>query len=224
MHSLFFGGMSQYAISNGQLVQDNNVPFVKTISRLTRNGQGQLQEFQHTEEMPGLKGSSAEFIPNPALPYFAHDVVHLNPITADTILLGHIFGGILSPTANPFTNNATGTTQADPNLYKVFLIKTTNQGFLPIKPAPEFSFSVFPNPSNLEITLEFKLEKPASIRYFFSNLNGSILEEKELGMMAAGDQKHQLPLHADWAGKTLILTLVNDHKYYHTEKVVVKGL
>ena len=36
MHAIFFGGMSQYYYQDGELIQDDQVPFVKTISRLTR--------------------------------------------------------------------------------------------------------------------------------------------------------------------------------------------
>lgn len=59
MHTLFFGGMSQYYYQNGTLIQDNQVPFVKTISRLTRDENGNYSEHLLPVEMPGLKGSSA---------------------------------------------------------------------------------------------------------------------------------------------------------------------
>lgn len=34
MHNIFFGGIAQYYDDLGVLVQDNNVPFVKTIARV----------------------------------------------------------------------------------------------------------------------------------------------------------------------------------------------
>ena len=61
MHSLFFGGISQYYYQNGTLIQDDQVPFVKTVSRLTRNSSGALHEFKLPLEMPNLKGAGAEF-------------------------------------------------------------------------------------------------------------------------------------------------------------------
>lgn len=45
MHNLFFGGMSRYYYQNGTLIEDNRVPFIKTISRVTRFADGSLQEF-----------------------------------------------------------------------------------------------------------------------------------------------------------------------------------
>lgn len=221
MHSLFFGGMSQYSMSNGQLVQDNNVPFVKTISRLSRNGLGVLQEFQHTEEMPGLKGSSAEFIPNPALPYKAHDIVHLSRISTDTLLLGHIYGGIQSPSANPFTNNITSTTTADTTVYQVWLIKTNLQSYTPVEAQETFSFEIHPNPASSQATISMYLKTPSTLSYLLSDLQGNLLKEELLGKSLIGKFTHTLVFDEDWAQGTMLLTLVLNHKHFKTEKLVL---
>jgi len=64
MHTVFFGGMSQYTMdNNGNLVQDDNVPFVKTISKVTRFSDGTMEESKLGIEMPSLLGSGSEFIP-----------------------------------------------------------------------------------------------------------------------------------------------------------------
>ena len=42
MHNVFFGGIAQYYQSAGVLVQDNNVPFVNTIARVTRTEDGTM--------------------------------------------------------------------------------------------------------------------------------------------------------------------------------------
>ena len=45
MHTIFFGGMSQYTMdTEGVLTQDDEVPFVKTISVVTRNSDGSMDE------------------------------------------------------------------------------------------------------------------------------------------------------------------------------------
>ena len=44
MHTVFFGGIAQYFDSVGTLVQDNEVPFVKTIARVTRDANGVMSE------------------------------------------------------------------------------------------------------------------------------------------------------------------------------------
>ncbi|MFN9800458.1 MAG: hypothetical protein ACK54P_10630, partial [Bacteroidota bacterium] len=93
MHAILFGGMSQYYYSDDQLIQDDQVPFVRTISRLTRHADGSLEEFLMPIEMPALKGASAEFIPNPELSRTANGVFLLNELTSDSALIGHIVGG-----------------------------------------------------------------------------------------------------------------------------------
>lgn len=123
MHSLFFGGMSQYYYQNGQLIQDNLVPFTKTISRLTRYADSTLQEFVLPLEMPFLHGASAEFIINTSLPHTSSKILLLSEIQQDTIIAGHVFGGIHSPIINPFAQNQTNQTSASTIIYAVKLIK-----------------------------------------------------------------------------------------------------
>ncbi len=84
MHTLFFGGMSQYYYQNNTLIQDNQVPFVKTISRLSRDTNGNFSEHLLPVEMQGFKGSSAEFIPNLNLPHYESNIIKLNEIAQDT--------------------------------------------------------------------------------------------------------------------------------------------
>lgn len=129
MHSLFFGGMSQYYYQNGQLIQDNLVPFTKTISRLTRYADSTLQEFVFPVEMPLLHGASAEFIINTSLPHTSSKIILLSEIQHDTILTGYIFGGIHSPIINPFAQNQTNQTSASATIYAVKLIR--NNALLP---------------------------------------------------------------------------------------------
>jgi len=146
MHMLFFGGMSQYYYEDGNLIQDDQVPFVKTISRLTRYSDGSLHEYQLPIEMPGLKGASAEFIPNVLQPHYDSEIIKLNQISQDTILIGYIYGGIESPTLNPFMNNVTGTTRADPTIYRVKLIRSKPEGVEVKNGIKPFDLNVFPNP------------------------------------------------------------------------------
>ena len=75
--------------------------------------------------MPALLGASAEFIPNHSLPHYSNEVIKLSAITADSILAGHIVGGIFSPQENPFSSNQTGITNAHPTVYEVWLVKNT---------------------------------------------------------------------------------------------------
>ena len=42
--AIFFGGIAQFYEENGVLVQDNDVPFVKTIASVTRENDGTFSE------------------------------------------------------------------------------------------------------------------------------------------------------------------------------------
>src|SRR5690606_18450283 len=108
MHTVFFGGIAQYYEEGGQLVQDNDVPFVRTIARVTRDGEGQMAEYKLPVEMPGLLGASAEFILHPDVPRSANGVVLLDELPDTPVLAGYIFGGIESSAPNIFWIN-TGT-------------------------------------------------------------------------------------------------------------------
>ena len=56
MHTVFFGGMSRYTLDqNNQLVDDPDVPFVNTISKVTRYSDNTMDEFK-VGEMQGLLG------------------------------------------------------------------------------------------------------------------------------------------------------------------------
>jgi hypothetical protein len=63
MHTFFFEGIAQYYDSSGVLVQDDNVPFTKAISRVTRKADGSMSEYRLSVEMPLLLGAGAKFIP-----------------------------------------------------------------------------------------------------------------------------------------------------------------
>jgi hypothetical protein len=124
MHNLFFGGIAQYSDSAGILIQDDNVPFVKTISRVTRDTHGRMAEYKLPGEMPGYLGAGAEFIPVENIRVYGNGVIKLDKLVADSTLVGYIVGGIESPESNIFwTNNGTQSS-ANHQIYKVFIIKS----------------------------------------------------------------------------------------------------
>ncbi|MBP9084849.1 MAG: hypothetical protein KBG15_01980 [Kofleriaceae bacterium] len=125
MHTLFFGGMAQYFYDGtGVLRQDNNVPFVRTISMVTRGADGSMKE-SAIGEMPALLGASAEFIANPAAPTLPNGVLTLGTVPADGIDLGYILGGIQSNAPNVFFSDAANASIASAKLFRVTLKQTT---------------------------------------------------------------------------------------------------
>jgi hypothetical protein len=221
MHSLFFGGISQYYYNGTTLVQDNNVPFVNTISRVTRIADGTLQEYQLPQTMPGLKGASAEFIPNYLLPTYSNEVIKLNEITANEFVLGHIVGGISSASSNPFNGNQTNTTSATPTIYEVKLIRNVPLNVYQIDGKNPFSMTVSPNPTqNDKVKINFKMAYATTIDYFVSSLDGKIISDGEISDTTLGENVMTFDLDGI-SNQTVIITFIFDDKFYVSQKVIV---
>ncbi len=122
MHHIFFGGISQHYFEGGELVKDDQVPFVKTISRLTRDASGNWVEVALPVEMPGYAGGGAEFIPNLERDMLGTRTMDLDLISRDGSVLGYIYGGISSPMKHAFFNYETAKTSADATIYEVRLV------------------------------------------------------------------------------------------------------
>jgi len=219
MHSLFFGGISQYYYQNGQLIQDNLVPFVNTISLVTRNADGTLQEFQLPEEMPGLRGASAEFILNTELPHYTNEVIKINLLSADTLKIGHIAGGINSTIRNPFESNQTSLTTAGNTVYEVRLIRRNSTAASNIPQPKPFSFTIFPNPTAGEVQVEYELPQSGKVNYFLTTMDGKIIQRGGWDKQSAGSNRQSLVVHPSFSTQPLTLTLVFDDKYYAVQQL-----
>lgn len=125
MYNIFFGGMAQYYYNiSGNLIQDNEVPFVKTIGLVTRQANGSYTE-QKIGDLPGLIGSGAELLLNEQIPLYKDEIVHLNNITTDTFTVGYLLGGINSTAENIFNTNTGTQSSASGMVYRIKLIKQT---------------------------------------------------------------------------------------------------
>lgn len=220
MHNLFFGGISQYYYNGTTLVQDNNVPFVKTISRTTRLADGTLSEHNFPVEMPNLKGAGAEFIPNTNLSNYTNEVIKLNDITATEFVIGHLYGGIQSPTINPFTSNQTTTTSADPTIYEVKLVNNPNLSVATMDGKNPFTFSVSPNPTNNDtVRIQFNLPYVAILDYFITSLDGKMLDDGEIEGLQVGNNAMNFSIE-NTKEKIVILTFILDNKFYASKKII----
>ena len=224
MHNLFFGGMSQYYMLNNVLTQDINVPFVKTISRLTRMSDSTLHEVEMNIAMPTFLGAGAEFFPNHQLPHTSNEIIKLNPIQADTFVLGYIYGGIQSASENPFTGNQTNTTSANTTIYKVELINN-HQGNPEqvIDGSNPYEFVVYPNPSTEEnINVQFDLKKMVPIQYTLNTMDGRIVAQGNIGQLRLGKNQFKIPIQQSSGKNQLALTIVFDQKYFVTQTINLK--
>lgn len=123
MHNLFFGGIAQYRDSAGILVQNSDVPFVKTIARVTRDSNGKMAEYKLPVEMPALLGAGSEFIPVDNLPVYDNEVIKLDELRTGSTLIGYVYGGINSTDPNIFWINDGGQSVASSQIFRVYILK-----------------------------------------------------------------------------------------------------
>lgn len=157
MHTLFFGGMSQYKLdANDNLIQDDNVPFVKTISKVTRFSDGSMVESSLGIEMSTLLGSGAEFIPvDDTNIYLTKEIVNVNNLQEGTTLIGYIFGGIESTQENIFFINTGNESSASNLAFKVSIVKSAlSIDEVQLNSNNIFNLKIYPNPTEDMISVD----------------------------------------------------------------------
>ncbi len=145
-YAVFLGGMAQYYYQNNNLVQNDSVPFVKTISVVVRDSLDSLSEVALVDEMPGLVGANAEIFYNKSLPFIHDHIVDLAAIDEDTILIGYLFGGIESLELNPFALSHNTASFASDKIYKIKMIRTIVSTRTPKSNESDFDFTLLSNP------------------------------------------------------------------------------
>ncbi len=189
MHTLFFGGIAQYYDSLGVLVQDDNVPFVRTIARVTRDAEGLMTEYKLPVEMPDLLGASSEFIPNEAVPIYPNGVLKLDELPDDTTFVGYIYGGIASTAPNVFWINTGTESTASSQVYKVIIVKNDASATHQVNAQSRSSLHlrVFPNPNNGEFSVKFSLKEITPVLWSLTDANGAVLEKGTLTNLELGE-------------------------------------
>ncbi|MFN6377736.1 MAG: hypothetical protein ACK4WD_00570 [Flavobacteriales bacterium] len=179
MHTMYFGGISRYYMNNGQLIEDSNVPFIQTISAITFDNANQMQEVELQTSMPDVRTASAEFIPSPNLESSDNGVLFLPNDLGDGLMIGHIYGGIYSPTANPFSVNQTNTTSASSVIYEVWLNRSDVVN-VELVDHPNL-FAVEWASFTPEGAIHYKLNAPsdAYVRILLSDVSGKLVAKAE---------------------------------------------
>jgi hypothetical protein len=223
MHNVFFGGIAQYYDSLGVLVQDNNVPFVKTIARVTRNSVGLMAEYKLPVEMPSLLGAGAEFIPITSLQHFNNDVLNLDEFISDSSLVGYIYGGISSSAANIFLTNNGSQSNASSQIFKVYVVKNSTIGIhdLNEQSIGTLKVQVLPNPSNGDFVVKFHLIKVAETKISLYNIDGKKIEERVLPNLVLGENTFQYKIKNIDLGGTYILTIETPSEKA-TQKIIIE--
>ncbi|MBP7773142.1 MAG: T9SS C-terminal target domain-containing protein [Bacteroidia bacterium] len=180
MHSLFFGGISRYTLdtATGTLLDDPNVPFVRTISRVTRYPDGAMTEYAFPETMPVLTGSGAEFFPVESLPMDEQEILRLDLLPVGETVIGHIVGGIESSQPNIFFINTGVESVASARLYRVVLDKEIVSSVNDLStPAEAMAIRIGPNPAESEFQVELDTKVQGDTKVELLDLNGKVVRK-----------------------------------------------
>jgi len=223
MHNVFFGGIAQYYNDSNMLIQDNNVPFVKTIACVTRTSNSAMAEYKLPIEMPSLLGAGAEFIPVKSLPQYANEVLKLDDFTNDSTLVGYIYGGISSTGANVFFTNTGTQSSASSQIFKVYVVKkaTSNIHDYNEQSNSKLKVQVFPNPNEGNFEVRFQLDRIVSAKISIYSSNGVLIEEKLLEDLKLGENIFQQKISGLELGGTYILNIETPYERA-IQKVIIQ--
>ena len=223
MHTVFFGGIAQYYDNNGTLVQDNEVPFVKTIARVTRDNNGNLAEYKLPIEMPNYLGAGSEFIPIESLPTFNNEVFKLDNFTQDSTLVGYIYGGISSTAKNIFFTNTGNESVASNQIFKVYVLTDSTLGIHDLNEQSNgtLKMEVFPNPNKGDFIVNFFLTDQVDVKLSLYTLDGKKIEEKILKDLKVGQNTFERKIRTISKGGIFLLTLETPNEKI-TRKIIIQ--
>lgn len=210
MHTVFFGGIAQYYDNSGVLIQDNNVPFVKTIARVTRNASGNMAEYKLPVEMPAYLGAGSEFISAQNIPVYGNEVVKLDDLTSDTTMVGYIFGGISSSAPNIFFTNTGAQSSASNGIFKVFLIKNAATGVHDLNESStnELQLVVISDPASGDIALQFELPAQVTVTVKLWSLDGKEMDSRNFDSLVAGKNEVHFTPNVQSSTGTYLLNFI----------------
>ena len=197
MHNYFFGGMSQFTLdSNGNLVEDQDVPFVTTISRVSHYSNDSMVEVKLDIEMPALLGSGAEFIPVISSAY-QNEIYMLGEMATEKVLIGYIFGGIESSAPNIFFSNDGSQSEASKRVFAVYLVKQeTSNTNRALQTEQILNARIYPNPVvGGAIKVEFNNPALEQVQIEVFNLQGAVVYSNSPEKAHTFRQEADLDLH-----------------------------
>ncbi|MFC6267668.1 T9SS type A sorting domain-containing protein [Frigoriflavimonas asaccharolytica] len=219
MHTVFFGGIAQFYDNAGTLVQDNNVPFVNTIARVTTDSSGNMAEYKLPIVMPSLLGSGAEFIPNLNLPHFNNEVFKLDNVPTTNTLIGYIFGGISSTPPNIFFVNDGTQSTSNNQIFKVFIKKSSPLSVDELNQSStnNLNLMIYPNPNDGILNITFNLIKNENVTLTIHDIKGSLVDKIELKNWKIGKNNFQKEIDNLKGGNVYLISLETP-----TEKITHK--
>lgn len=189
MYTIFFGGIGQYYFNaTGNLVNDVDVPFVKTISMTVRYPADSMAEYALGIEMPAFLGAGAEFIPVNENFFDEQNILKLDRLDTSKILVGYINGGIESTAANIFFINDGTQSRASDRVFEVYLKRNGQVGIENslVNRKPQIKLDIYPNPAKRMITVRFisNLDDKANLQ--IRNDEGKLIKSVDLVRIEKG--------------------------------------
>jgi len=121
--TFLIGGISNFYDSLGVLVQNNDVPFVPTMSKILFAPDGTIMEYLLPNKLPQLLGAGAGFIPN-SDPRWKDGFFEWSYSDDEEVFMGYMLGGILANQPSTFWYTEGEASSASNGFYKVYLQKT----------------------------------------------------------------------------------------------------
>ncbi len=223
MNTIFLGGIAQYYDDNGLLTQNSDVPFVKTIARVSRDADGQMAEYKLPVEMPALLGAGSELIPNESLPRYSNGVIKYDELDKDTTLAGYIYGGIVSKQPNTFWVSEGELSKANSKIFKVLLVKNGRAGAhrLNEQSTGSLKMEAYPDIKNDSLIVQYKLVKATDITWSLTTPFGKRIAGQLLKNQPAGDMRFSKYIKKISDGGTFMLTIETPYEKA-TQKIVVE--
>ena len=212
MHTVFFGGIAQYYDSAGIMVQNFDVPFVKTIARVTRDSSGKMTEYKLPIEMPTYLGAGSEFIPTPNIPRYRNGVIDLDALSDSSQFIGYIFGGIASTDKNIFFTDMDGLSEASALIFKVMLSKGQTTSTDQVNPYSQGNLNmvVHPNPNQGQFNVQFNLIRPSDVVLTVLTEGGSEILKKKFTNVPQGVNRIEVDLENISADGLVIIHLQSE--------------
>lgn len=203
----FLGGISHYYDSTGILVQNNNVPFVKTVAKVVHAEDGSVQEYVLPIQMPGYLGAGAEFLPLHNISHYDNDMIRRNSLEGDSVLIGYVYGGISSSAKNIFWSNEGNLSSAANIWLAVYFHPNEQTGIQNVQSSNGVQLQVYPNPFSNEIHVQFSLSQRSSesLQMNWYDQKGILLSSTEHAQLQLGKNEIVLKDKEHWVAGTYIL-------------------
>lgn len=210
-HNLFFGGMSMYYRDtvSGLMVTDSQVPFVSTISAVTRNSANQLTEYDLNILFPALLGTNAYFLRDINVPLYKHDFIDYSKLQNQQ-RIGFIIGGIESPELN-INSTDPSLSSASSRVFEVIVNKDTPSSAIPVA-NDLFNLYCYPNPAKDKMNLRFDLQTAGEVIISVYSSDGKLIKLLKQSKMEAGSYNSAYDISDLADGSYTVTVLVNNQK------------